>query len=185
MEVKLIIIIIIIISHNKTHYLTFKHLLRHLKILTIITLVSQELPEKLGGCNQMQVLKLDDNALTHLPESIGGLAELQELVVTQNDLETLPASMGLLRALHTLHLDDNLLTGVLISPPLPLPSLLPIYTFISLPILTLILLLSFLFFLSSFIIIRTVIFFPCSIYLQDVNVKPNISFILCQFLKLL
>lgn len=71
----------------------------------------QELPEKLGGCRQLQVLKLDDNALTHLPESIGGLAALQELVVTQNDLETLPASMGLLRNLHTLHLDDNLLTG--------------------------------------------------------------------------
>lgn len=60
----------------------------------------------------MQLLRLDDNALTHLPESLGGLAALEELVVTQNDLETLPASIGLLRALHTLHVDDNLLTGM-------------------------------------------------------------------------
>lgn len=60
----------------------------------------------------MQLLRLDDNALTHLPESLGGLAALEELVVTQNDLEILPASIGLLRALHTLHVDDNLITGM-------------------------------------------------------------------------
>lgn len=65
----------------------------------------------MDGCRQLQVLKLDDNALTHLPDSIGALSALQELVITQNDIEALPASVGLLRNLHTLHVDDNLLTG--------------------------------------------------------------------------
>ena len=71
-----------------------------------------EVPAAVGRLVALEVLALDDNAVTALPPELGRLARLAELDVSGTHLETLPREMGSLVSLEELHACDAKLTSV-------------------------------------------------------------------------
>ena len=61
---------------------------------------------------RIEVLRLDNNRLQQLPEDIGGMQNLVELQLSSNRLQGLPASIGFLRQLQTLDLAKNRLQSL-------------------------------------------------------------------------
>jgi Leucine-rich repeat (LRR) protein len=62
--------------------------------------------------SRLQVLVLDNNALTRLPDALGALAALTRLSVAQNALVELPASLCSLVLLQTLDVSGNALAAL-------------------------------------------------------------------------
>jgi Leucine-rich repeat (LRR) protein len=61
----------------------------------------------MGALAQLEVLSIEENALTALPERIGGLGRLHTLTAHSNQLTALPPSFGQLRNMQTLDLKKN------------------------------------------------------------------------------
>ena len=60
----------------------------------------EEIPESIGGCQQMTELMLQENCLQQLPGSIGKLKHLTSLNVDRNQLQFIPKEVGLVLGLY-------------------------------------------------------------------------------------
>lgn len=86
-------------------------------LLTISNLVELyvEIPvdvEDVGVLQNLEVLYLNDLALTELPESIGDLMQLRELHLWGNELSVLPDSIHQLHNLRVINISSNAFTGI-------------------------------------------------------------------------
>lgn len=61
----------------------------------------------MSSLTQLEVLSIEENALTKLPERIGSLSRLHTLTAHSNQLAALPPSFGQLRNMQTLDLKKN------------------------------------------------------------------------------
>lgn len=70
------------------------------------------LPEAFGNLTSLVELDLSNNTLSHLPETIGNLRHLNKLNLSKNALKDLPASLEQLHELRELDASWNKLAGL-------------------------------------------------------------------------
>lgn len=66
--------------------------------------------QKIGHCQNLQVVELQQNCLTFLPDSMCLCTQLTEVIVSNNLLQSLPNMIGQLSRLTNLRVDNNQLT---------------------------------------------------------------------------
>jgi adenylate cyclase len=64
-------------------------------------------PDALAPFGELQVLRLDHNALRVLPDTLGALTQLTQLSCSNNQLDALPDSVGRLQRLEYLEVNNN------------------------------------------------------------------------------
>lgn len=69
-----------------------------------------KLPESIGKCSQLQVLRCSDNQLTSLPETLGNCSQLEYLYCINNQMTELPKTLGNCSKLIDLDCSDNQLS---------------------------------------------------------------------------
>ena len=84
----------------------------HITKLNLTRAGIKELPPKVGGLTNLEVLKMYKNRLTDLPVEIGEMESLRRLVLSGNNLESIPAEIGQLQNLEYLSLRYNELTKI-------------------------------------------------------------------------
>lgn len=75
----------------------------------------ESLPEEIGKCQRLSVVKLQNNHLDELPAGIGDCKSLAHVFAGNNRIQVLPDSLGKLTSLATLSLPSNKLKEVPLS----------------------------------------------------------------------
>ena len=83
-----------------------------LLVLEVVSNRLVELPEDIGGLENLLRLRVDDNPLKALPDSVGALKNLLYLDVSNNQLKALPDSVGTLKNLVRLYVENNQLKAL-------------------------------------------------------------------------
>jgi adenylate cyclase len=100
------------VSHNDiTRLVPPPHPAPHAYALCLLDLSHANLstlhPDVLAPFGELQVLRLDHNALRVLPDTLGALTQLTQLSCSNNQLDALPDSVGRLQRLEYLEVQNN------------------------------------------------------------------------------